>query len=237
VIGDDVGPTLTRDVHDRLAAARFTMINLTQSPPPETKRPADETWVVMRWQGRREARAAWWPTPLVRGTLVVDMDGPKGTGLVTAELDEKPWLSESPTLVRGEHYIVAKSPEPATSEAEARQLAQAAAVDRIIRIVRARAAELGNRSESVPEPVVRTHVQDTIKSRRHMVDECLVRIERPFGPVFFAAEMIDVSTPMVDSVARAALSSVTRDRRSLASMIGAIAGMVLVLAAVYTVAT
>jgi hypothetical protein len=235
VIGEDVGPTLAREVYERLLAARFSMLNPQDNPPASSARPPTQTWVTLRWQDRSESRAPWWPTPIVCATFVAQVDSPKGTALVQAQLDEKPWLDAAPFSDGGRRYIVARSPHAGATEADARQMAQAAAVDRLVPLVRERAAQLGNRSGSVPDSVVRKHATQAIASRRHTVDDCLVRVDRPFSPVYFAAEMLDVDPPMVDLVATNALRDVTRGRRGAAGMVGAIAGMVLVLAVVYGV--
>jgi hypothetical protein len=207
-------------------------IHATREKPADSgNRPQDETWVKLRWENRTESSLSWWPTQLVRGTLVARVDGPKGRSVVSAKFEDHPWLYTMPESVGRSSYLVSMSRGPETSRAEAVDSARRVAMGTITERARAELLSMPGGSR-VPDSVLVDHVRGLVMRNAGMTDECAVRVMQPYGPVWYAAELRETKG-VAHSAAANAIASTTQQRQTWATMIGGLAGMTLVLGLLY----
>ena len=97
----------------------------------------------------------------------------------------KPWLTDLAAYQaeNGGRWIVGRSPRPCLSEAEAIAAARADAVDAIV--------SLGN------SPWVRAHLAADARNGQFQEDFQTQRFNRPYGTVWTAAVLMDVSEPLL----------------------------------------
>jgi hypothetical protein len=186
----------------------------------------DGVVVTLSADALRTTRPVWWPTEMRGGTLRADVAGPGGSVTVMAEFDEKPWL-------RSTHsgYTMGASTDPESTENAARGQARASAINRLTPAVRARLMEL--RGSDVSGDAVRRHVEAAVNARRGLVDETLVRVDRPYGGVYYAAQLYDFRPPAIDPIAWGAINETRHEQRSWAGMTVALGGMLAVLGVLY----
>jgi hypothetical protein len=207
-------------------------INASADGTVPAQQPANETWVRLAWRGRAERKVTWWPTPLAKGTLEARIAGPKGTAVVTAKLDEKPWLYNPPERSPHAEYAVVVSEQPEASAAQALQSVRRQATLTLYPRVQ---AELMAMTEGgrVSDATLKQHVRAAAQSNRGVVDECVVRVDRPYGPVWYAAQLRELAPHVLQPVAAGAVGATQEHRQTFAGMIAGLGGMVLVLGVLY----
>ena len=233
VLGTGVSPVTLRRVTNRLQESRHTVIAPDQHPPLEPERPErpdGETWVTIRWDAGTETSVPWWPGPVRRGTLVADIAGPKGTATLSAELDEKPWLETDPAEV-GHPGLTVVSTAPLASMEEAQAVVRQKAIDTLVEQleVRARSTPQAGR---VSHDDARRQAEWAV-AEGAVVDEAVVRVDRPYGPVWYGAGLVDSRSERVAPLAAAVVHSGEVRTRTIAATLVAFPGMLLVLGVVY----
>ena len=230
----DVDPDVAHPIRAKLPRRLDTAVERDTSPAdgtattPTASPAAETTRVVLSWDGRKSTKkATWWPTPMVTGRIRADVTGPGGSAVVIAEVAEKPWL-------RDHHsgYVVSAANGPNSSEDFARQHARRDAVARMVPAVRARLATMGHGAD-VSELAVRRHVEAAVMTRRNLLDEAVVRVDRPYGAVYYAAELHDAGPHAVEAIAGEVLGEARATRQSWAGMALALGGMLAVLGVLY----
>jgi hypothetical protein len=171
-----------------------------------------------------------------QGTLVADVAGPHGNESVKATLKEKPWLDHPPTTFGDWKFIVVTSDEataPTRDEAIDRlnQAKWTAVANMVEPLVAALSSQWHARAADVRTQVMARYGD----AGTPFDDEVVMRIDRPTGPVWYAAGLVRVPTSDVSRMAQAA-QTVSNDRRAgWAKMLGGAAGMLLVLLVLYAV--
>jgi hypothetical protein len=196
---------------------------------PET-RPSEETWVEVRWENKSERSASWWPTPLQGGKAVATITGPKGTAKAVATLDEKPWLETPPSTVGRSDYLVFTSGQPVASKELAVESLRRQAIEQMTGMIVARGAALPSGAPSLAD--ARAQATSLFWGIPY-VDRAVVGLDRPYGRVWFAADLYHVSPDEFTHRAMAARSVVVERHRTWAGMMFGVGGMVLVLALLY----
>jgi hypothetical protein len=204
-------------------------------PKPGQKadpRPDAETWVELKWENNAVRTPSWSRRPLLKGKLVARVTGPKGSAVVSGNVDEKPWLYELPGGAGGRQYVIAVSHAPAASGGHAVQSARRNAEALLYPHVRSQLAQLPGGSR-VPDSVVLEKVKWAAMVDAGVMDSCVVRVDRPYGAVYYAAQLRDVSQGQMRSVAASTLGASAERRQTFAGMIAGLGGMVLVLGVLY----
>ena len=225
--GDRVPQDLTAFLTSELHA------NTTEAPV--FQRSPDQTSVTLQWESRSERRMTWWPQPMLRGTLVARIEGPKGSSTVSAKLDEKPWVNSTGVTVGRSEYVVIHSPRPAQSSEEARWLLHTEATSALTVAAEGevRATVGGSR---VPAQVIRAQAENLLARNAGVLDEVIIRMDRPFvGPVWYAAMLLDTTGSTRVPIAVASIETTDHRRQSWAAGLLGLGGMVVVLGAVYMV--
>lgn len=111
-------------------------------------------------------------------------------------------------------------------------MAREVAVASLLPMLRAEIASMSG-GTAVPEHVVRRHAEFAIANRRGLLDRCVVRMDRPYGPVWGAAALYDFGPANLQTISHYAIQNVRVTKQSWARVILSLAGMMLVLAVVY----
>lgn len=202
--------------------------------PPHDRLPRergqDDTLVLLEWRNASTTTQPWWPTPMTRGTLVASVTGPKGSANVKAVLDEKPWLGASPAELGRLKLVVAGSTGPQGSEAFARRSLRDAAVEQLTSRGMSQLSATPGAGPVSPDTVRRQAEAEV--DRGIAIDEAVIRMDRPYGPVWYAAQLLEA--PMTSTrITQASIDTTRYERRTWASLLLALAGMMGVLAVVY----
>ena len=195
---------------------------------PDDRDAADRTTVELSWRELRDAPVRWWPTPVRRGTLVANVVGPRGSARVVAELDEKPWLETEPASVGRRGYVVV-STEPMATEEAAQAVVRQRANDVLAESLEAQVRAIAGAGQVSDDAVRRIVNADA----GHLLDKAVVRVDRPYGPVWYGAGLVDVSVDALAPLARDAVQFHAVRQRTVAATVVALPGMLLVLGAVY----
>lgn len=140
------------------------------------------------------------------GYVTVNVNAADISQTASAKFVEKPWADDW-TLFRNanskQRYLIATSPSPASSEAEALESAREVAVDHLYPIVRdtMRAnAAMSRDVIKVSEDWIRRKLNYSVGNNPSKVlvpDTFVQRFERPYGDVWIASILIDASQPNI----------------------------------------
>lgn len=224
----DFQPTVPPALRDKIFQAAETYV----SKPAETGE--NDLVISVRMEDRAEAQTTWWPSPMIRGTVVAEVRGPKGTEEIRAKLDEKPWVDIPPASVGRRDFVVVKLGAPAASREEALDILWQ-------RTESALAAAVYTQAQA--QPGVRATLDDArrqvdaslaVQGRRY-ADQCVVALDRPYGRVWFAASLSHVESLDVAKLASSAQHVAVERHQSWRTMILSLGGMLLVLGLLYAV--
>jgi hypothetical protein len=214
----------------------------TKAQSPKSKSRSDEITdadavVRLRWEGAPSSVSVpWWPEPMRQGTLVADITAPRGEESLKAKLEEKPWLGPLPAPYGQRDYVVVTSGDPgAPTREEAINRLHQAKTSTVAGMVEPQVAALSSRWHA-PYQDIRAQVLARYgDAGTPFDDQVVMRIDRPFGPVYYAAGLVRVPSEDISRMAQAA-QTVSDDRRAgWSKMIGGAAGMLLVLLVLYAI--
>ena len=194
---------------------------------------ADPVVVSLRWRDRTTRHLPWWPEPVLRGTVVADVCGPRGAAVVTVAIDEKPWLAPGAEARVAAGYVVARSPGIAVTEAEARESARVAAVDALV--PRIRHGTITRAGGGVPDDLLREQAEAAVRGGRAIADESAQGDDRSYGPVWTAGLVLRVDDDTITEHARAVAAAAELRRVSRFRMTVLITGLAAALALLYAV--
>jgi len=167
------------------------------------------------------------------GKLVADVRGPVSSTRFSVPFVQAPWVDDPAGFARnyqGGHWLVAYSPGVYPSQAEARREALKSAATSLLHqaeaLISGMSVEHQHRYErkraSDPDWLL-NRVTDELVSRNHATDFFSQRFDRPYGPVWREAVLIDAEPGMVESIARALVGSLraqsTAQTTTLLSMV------------------
>jgi hypothetical protein len=224
----------SRNAPDELATALSERIGTTEidAVRPSAPRPKNETWITLSWQNVSQSHYGWWPGEIRSGTLVAEIAGPRGSAVIPARLDEKPWLHHEPGSVGRSQYMVMYSQGPWGSESEALSSARRSAAQALTAVVEGQVRSMPH-GATVPSQAIEAQVEAALARGSGIVDRAVIRVDRPQGQVWYAANLIDTSATTRMPIADSAAQQTTYMRRSFANLILTLGGMLLVLALVY----
>jgi hypothetical protein len=202
--------------------------------PQVGQRAADETRITLRREGYIVSRRPWWPAPMEQYTLIAEVAGPRGSAVVQAKLDEKPWLFTPPQREGSREYAVVTSGEPAVSREEALQSLHLRVTPTVAERVAARLAAAPGPPPS-PDDVRRQVEARFGQNTAAAADTCVVAVDRPFGRVWFAASLIPVGDADLGPLVASAKAVHTQRRQTYADALVGLVFMLLVLGGVYVV--
>ena len=202
---------------------------VTSPPQPERQ----ETVVTLSWRDLRDSHVPWWPATVRTGELVARVDGPRGEATITAKLDEKPWLSTPPGAVGRAYYAVVTADAPTATAEEARELARRLTVDALVTRLGVRVASMPGGPSEIPQGAVRQQAEYAVVGGGAVLDECVVRVRRTYGDVWYAANLVDAHSDRLDRLARIVVQEQDARKRTFAGALVALPGMMLVLGVVY----
>jgi hypothetical protein len=200
------------------------------SPPPQPER--EETLVTLSWRDLQDTQVPWWPATVRTGELIARVEGPRGDATITAKLDEKPWLSTPPGAVGRAYYAVVTADAPAASSEEAREVTRRLTVDTLAARLGVRVASMNGRAE-VPQGEVRRQAEYAVVGGGAVLDQCVVRVRRTYGDVWYAANLVDAHSDRLDRLARVVVDQQDARKWTFAGALVALPGMMLVLGVVY----
>lgn len=230
VSGEDGTEAQVEAVRRRLRAGKDLAPLDNQLPEPEAGE-AGRVMVKLAWRDSREVAVRWWPTPIRRDALRATVVGPRGSATVVAELDEKPWLEREPAVAGWPSYAVVPIEEPAVSLVEARETLRQRTINILVARLHVRA---GSRAGLVrlSHQALRAQAERAM-AEGAVLDQALVRVDKPYGPVWYGANLIDARPEVLDPFVTEAAQSHGMRKRTMVATAVALPGMLLVLGVVY----
>ena len=159
--------------------------------------PAGEVWVAIDLQiDERTQRTK----PVVYGTSGAVRITARGETTATSQVRfrDVAWLNPSEgefidSLGDDTKWIIVQSKTPSPTADEASDRARAAAIDRLAEVVRARIVRKHHVNGRLPEDWLRQRLEAELIHGRFVADRFAQKFERPYGPVWTEAMLVDAS--------------------------------------------
>jgi hypothetical protein len=200
--------------------AHFPQTCVTVGEPPTTQPAADEFLVRVRTLDFKRPGAIWGSTDLESGTLLALVFTPTKTKPteITVKFVDKPWADDFGAFVnrdKGRQWMLAESPRPCISEAEANQQAIQAAALELWPAVKEqmRVNAIGKTKIMVSQQFVVDQVEQALSRGVGVADRFVQKFDRPYGPVWKQSLLIDASRTTLDKYAKE-ISAVARAERA-----------------------
>lgn len=219
----------------------FPATCVTAGDAPTTRPAADEFLVRVRTVDFKQPGAIWGSSDLESGTLVASVSAGAAATRPTeiaVKFVDKPWADDFGAFVnrdKGRQWMLAESPRPCISEAEANQQAIEAAALELWPAVREqmRVNAIGRSKIMVSQQFVVDQVESALSRGVGITDRLVQQFERPYGKVWKQSLLIDQSKGTIDRYAREISAVARADRAQQVGTWGSTAALVSVIVLLY----
>lgn len=196
---------------------------------------ADAVTARLQMLTSSDRKVSWSHEPLTAGrmTLVLEKGSKRATAV--AGFDEKPWL-ESSGIWKPEpakRFIVVHSPEPMGSAAEATRSAAEQAARQLAKLLRGSDPAFPRAALHAPIEQLEGQLHRAITDGSLEADRFVQRFKVPYGEVYHAALLLDVSDRAMGQLSSQAARVQVMHDRGVRNTVASIAGVVLVVVALY----
>lgn len=207
-----------------------------------TTRPADDEFLVrIRTVDFKRPGAVWGSSDLESGTLVASItagDAGARPAEITVKFVDKPWADDFAAFInrdKGKQWMLAESPRPCVSEAEANQQAIEAAAIELWPAVREqmRVNAIGRSKIMVSPQFVVDQTEAALSRGVGIADRLVQQFDRPYGKVWKQSLLIDASKSTLDRYARDISAVARADRAQQVGTWGSTAALVAVIVLLY----
>ena len=154
---------------------------------------------------------------------------------VAAAYVEKPWVEDFTGFVNtraSQNWLIARSPDPCLSEAEASSKAIAEAAKQIFPLVRDRLRD--GRWDDYTDQRLREQIHHQLVTNKQLVpDKFLQRAQRHYGGVFRQAVLVDISRPNLDHLVALSRQDVVERKASFVATLLSAGALFLVVYLLY----